>query len=288
MHARCEAPLNPPLSTQPAPPKRILIIAIVPVLLVVITFLFWYLTWFGRPLSDQDMTRYLTDTSVPHKTQHALSQLAERMAKGDVRARQWYPQVRRLAVRPEPGFRVMAAWAMGQDNKSEEFHVELAKLLADSEPMVRRNAALALVRFGDGAGRAELRALLEPHPLTAPVAGEVKFRFGEKEPVRNGVAVARIQPAAGGRVDVVTPVSGRLDRRAVRDEARVAAGDLVGVIAPGEDQVWEALRALYLVGPLDELAAVERFERGAEGYTELTRRQAASAAQAIRKRAALK
>lgn len=274
------------MPTQPTPPKPNLVIAIVPVLLVVITFLFWYLTWFGRPLSDQDMTKYLTDTSVPHKTQHALSHLAERMAKGDARARQWYPQLLRLAARPEPGFRVMAAWAMGQDNKAEEFHSELTKLLADPEPMVRRNAALALARFGDGAGRAELRALLEPYSLTAPVAGEVKFRFGEKEPLRNGVAVARVQHDTGERADVVTPVSGRLDRRAVRDGARVAAGDLVAVIAPGEDQVWEALRALYLVGTAEELAAVERYARGAEGYSDLTRQQAASTAQAIRKRAA--
>lgn len=273
----------PPKS--PPSPKPNLVIAIVPVLLVVITFLFWYLTWFGRPLSDQDMTKYLTDTSVPHRTQHALSLLAERMAKGDPQARHWYPQLILLAAKPEPGFRVMAAWAMGQDNKEEEFHAELAKLLADPEPMVRRNAALALVRFGDGAGRAELRALLEPYSLAAPVAGEVKFRFGEKEPVRNGVAVARVQPATGERADVVTPVSGRLDRRAVQDGARVAAGDLVAVIAPGEDQAWESLRALYLVGTTEELAAVERFERVAEGYSELTRQQAASTAQAIRKRA---
>jgi HEAT repeat protein len=223
---------------------------------------------------------------VPHKTQHALAQLAERMAKGDARARQWYPQVIRLAEKPQPGFRVMAAWAMGQDNKSEEFHAALLTLLADPEPMVRRNAALALVRFGDASGRTGLRAVLEPYSLAAPVAGEVKYRFGEKEPVRNGVAVARIQPAAGDEVDVISPVSGRLERRALRDGARVAAGDLVAVIAPGEDQVWEALRALYLVGTAEELAPVERLARGVEGYSELTRQQAASTAAAIRKRAA--
>lgn len=257
-----------------------------PVLLVVVTFLFWYQTWFGREMSNQDMTRYLADTSVPHKTQHALAQLAERMAKGDVRVRQWYPLVIRLAEKPEPGFRVMAAWAMGQDNTVEEFHTELLKLLADPEPMVRRNAALALVRFGDASGRAELRALLEPYSLAAPVAGEIKYRFAEGDPVRNGITVARIQPSAGSDVDVISPVSGRLERRAVRDGARVAAGNLVAVVAPGEDQVWEALRALYLVGTTEELASVGRFARGVEGYSERTRQQAAAAAAAIRKRMA--
>ena len=273
-------------STSPPPPKRNLAIVIVPVLLVVITFLFWYQTWFGRELSDQDMTQYLTDASVPHKTQHALTQLAERMARGDARARQWYPQVIRLAATPEPGFRVMAAWAMGQDNKAEAFRPVLLKLLTDPEPMVRRNAALALVRFGDASGRSELRALLEPFPLVAPVAGEVKYRFGEKDPVRSGIAVARIQPASGDEVDVTSPVAGRLERRAVRDGANVTAGDLVAVIAPGEDQVWEALRALYLVGASEELPAVDRYARGVGGYSEILRHQAASTAEAIRRRKA--
>jgi HEAT repeat protein len=275
------------MSTASSPPsKRNLIIAVVPILLVAITFLFWYQTWFGRELSDRDMTQYLTDASAPHKTQHALTQLAERMARGDARARQWYPQVIRLAAKPEPGFRVMAAWAMGQDNKAEEFHVELLKLLTDPEPMVRRNAALALVRFGDASGRAELRALLDPFPLVAPVAGEVKYRFGEKDPVRSGIAVARIQPASGDEIDVTSPVAGRLDRRALRDGARVPAGGLVAVIAPGEDQVWESLRALYLVGTSEELTAVDRYARGVDGYSEMLRRQAASTGEAIRRRAA--
>lgn len=274
--------------TQAAPSKRNLVIAVVPILLVAITFLFWYQTWFGRELSDQDMTQYLTDASVPHKTQHALTQLAERMAKGDAKARQWYPLVIRLAAKPDPGFRVMAAWAMGQDNKAEEFHVELLKLLADGEPMVRRNAALALVRFGDASGRTELHALLEPYSLAAPVPGEVKYRFGENDPVRNGVAVARIQPSVGDEVDVTSPVAGRLERRAVRDGARVSTGELVAVIAPGEDQVWEALRALYLLGSAAELASVERYAGGVEGYSETTRRQAAATAGAIRKRMAFR
>ncbi len=66
-----------------------LIVALVPVLLVVVTFLFWYQTWFGRPLTDSEMAEYLTDTSIPHKTQHALAQLGERVARGDAGARRW-------------------------------------------------------------------------------------------------------------------------------------------------------------------------------------------------------
>ncbi|MBI1940861.1 MAG: HEAT repeat domain-containing protein, partial [Acidobacteria bacterium] len=141
-------------------------IAVVPVLLVLVTFLFWYQTWFGRRLSDADMGKYLADTSAPRKTQHALSQLAERVARGDAAARRWYPRVVALSGNKEPGLRVMAAWVMGQDNRSEEFHTALKPLLDDPDPMVRRNAALALVRFGDASGRAELRAMLQAYLLT--------------------------------------------------------------------------------------------------------------------------
>lgn len=268
----------------PSTPKRNVAIAVVPILLVLITFLFWYQTWFGRRLSDKDIGKYLTDISVPHRTQHALAQLADRMARGDTSARKWYPQVIRLAASHQSRLRVMAAWAMGQDNQAQEFHPALLKLLADPEPMVRRNAALALVRFGDAAGRGELRTMLQPLSLLAPVAGTVKFRLKEGEPVRDGLAVARIEPPTGEPVDVVSPVMGVLERRAVADGASVTVDSPVAVIAPAEDQVWEALRALYLVGRQEDLPVVERFARGVLGYSERLRQQATATAAAIRKR----
>ena len=279
-----EMDLQPPAQPSPAS-KRNLSIAIVPVLLVVITFLFWRETWFGRRLTDREMSQYLTDTSVPHKTQHALAQLAERIARGDASARQWYPQVLALAAHRESEFRLMAAWVMGQDNKSEEFHVALAKLVVDPDPMVRRNTALALVRFGDASGRAELRAMLEPFPLRGPQAGTIAFRLRDGDPVRSGTVVARIQSGESKPVDVVSPVAGELARRAGADQANVAAGDVVAEIAPGEDQAWEALRALYLVGTQEDLEDVERLARSAPGISDRVRQQAALTAEAIRRRA---
>ena len=167
-------------SQPPAAPHRSrpnIVIVLVPILLVAITFLFWYQTWFGSPLSDAQMGEYLTDTSVPHKTQHALAQLSDRMARGDARARRWYPQLLALAGSKETQFRMMTAWAMGQDNHSEEFHRALITLVADPEPLVRWNAALALARFGDGAGEPQLRAMLEPYTLVAPLAGTAQNRI---------------------------------------------------------------------------------------------------------------
>jgi hypothetical protein len=268
-----------------------LLIALVPILLVAITFLFWYQTWFGSPLSDEQMGEYLTDTSVPHKTQHALAQLSDRMARGDAGSRRWYPQLLALAGSKQAQFRMMAAWAMGQDNRSEEFHRALRTLVADPEPLVRWNAALALSRFADGAGEPQLRAMLEPYTLIAVLAGTLEFRLKEHDAVSGGSVVARLRPSAAGSsgaVDVVSPAVGEVERRVAQEGARVSAGDALAVISPGESQVWEALRALYLVGQPQDLDEVERFARGVPNMSERVRQQAAATAQAIRQRANLR
>ena len=69
-------------------------------LIVLMPFLFWWNTWFGRPLSDAKLDEYLKDEKHPRHIQHALVQLGERMAKGDAAAPQWYPEVVRLASHP--------------------------------------------------------------------------------------------------------------------------------------------------------------------------------------------
>lgn len=262
-------------------------IVVVSILLVLITFLFWYQTWFGRPLTDQEMTRYLADTSVPHKTQHALSQLSERLARGDVAARRWYPQLLALARSKEPQLRLLAAWAMGQDNHSEMFHQALRGLVDDPEPLVRENAALALVRFADSAGEPQLRAMLQPYTVVAPKAGAVKFRLKEQDAVSPGAILARISPGEDAKpVNVASPLAGEVAHLLAKDGANVSAGDALAVISPGETQVWESLRALYLVGQPQDLEDVDRYARGTPHMSERVRRQAETTAQAIRQRAA--
>jgi len=263
------------------------VIVVVPILLVLITFLFWYQTWFGRGLSDQEMAQDLADTSVPHKTQHALAQLSDRIARGDPAVKRWYPQLLALAGSRESQLRLEAAWAMGQDNHAEEFHQALRKLIDDPVPLVRWNAALALVRFGDGAGEPQLRSMLQPFTLDAPNPGTIKFRMKEQDDVRNGSIIARIRPAASDpQHDVLSPVGGTIARWLTQDGTTVAAGDPVAVIAPDEGQVVESLRALYLVGQPQDLGDVERFARGAPNMSERVRQQAEATARAIRERSA--
>jgi hypothetical protein len=254
---------------------------------VLITFLFWYQTWFGRPLSEGEMAKYLSDTSVPHKTQHALSQLSDSIARGDSSARRWYPQLIAMAQNPEPELRLMAAWAMGQDNHSNEFHQALRRLVDDPEPLVRWNAALALVRFGDASGEPELRRMLQPFPLVAPEAGTLKFRLKTQDSVRRGSVVARIRVSGQDKpTEVPSPVEGEISSLPVQDGAQVAAGETVAVVAPSENELWESLRALYLVGTNQDLGDVERIARDTKSVSERIRQQAESTARAIRERTA--
>jgi biotin carboxyl carrier protein len=270
-----------------APPRPAApLLAAVPIALAIVTFLFWYLTWFGRPLRDSEMDQYLTEASVPHKTQHALAQLAERMAHGDPAARRWYPLVLKLAENEQSGLRAMSAWVMGQDNQSEAFHAELRRLLEDPEPAVRSNAALALVRFHDAAGEPQLRLMLRPYALAAPETGRVSYRVKEGGAVTTGSVVARID--AGDRappLEARSPLAGQVERRTRTEGATVTAGDEIAVLSPGEEQVWESLRALFLVGQAADLQDVERLALVAPGVSERVRQQAALTAQAIRRRA---
>src|SRR5256885_4099258 len=49
--------------------------------IVLMPFIFWRSTWFGRPLSDAEITQYLRDDTKPRHIQHALVQIGERIAQ---------------------------------------------------------------------------------------------------------------------------------------------------------------------------------------------------------------
>src|ERR1035438_5751720 len=148
--------------------RAYLLITVFALLLVLFPFLFWYGTWFGRKLTDSQISEYLADRAKPRHAQHALVQVGERMARRDPTAARWYPQVVQLAASPLIELRQTAAWIMGQDHTYAPFHEALVKLTTDPQPMVRRNAALALSNFGDPAARPELMAMLRPYTIVSP------------------------------------------------------------------------------------------------------------------------
>src|SRR5215813_3532941 len=163
-------------------------------LFLIATFLAWYFSWFGRELSDADISKYLADVNNPRHVQHALLQIQQRIERGDATSKSWYPQLITLSGSPETEFRLTVAWLMGFDNKEPQFHETLAKLLKDSEPIVRRNAALALVRFDDPSGHDELVSILKPYVVTAIASGVVESSLQEGNTVSRTTLLARIRP----------------------------------------------------------------------------------------------
>jgi biotin carboxyl carrier protein len=252
-------------------------------LIVLMPFLFWWSTWFGRQLSNPQITEYLNDDKHPRHIQHALVRLGERMAHQDASAAQWYPQLLRLAVHPVEEVRNTDAWVMGQDTSAAAFHETLLKMLQDSSPMVRGNAALSLVRFGDAAGRPQIVALLQPARVAAPAAGRVIDIDKAGTSVRQGGLIAKLQTAER-TTEIRAPITGRIRSLSVASGATIAAGAEIAAIDPSSEQVWEALRALYLVGQPDDLPAIRTYARNVPEIPDRLREQAALTEKAIQAR----
>lgn len=254
-------------------------------LFVIVSFLFWHQTWFGRRLSDQEIQDYLQDQQHPHKIQHALSQIADRMVQGDS-CRQWHPQIISLAHHPQAQIRATVAWVMGQEASSQAFHRVLLEMLHDPELMVRRNVALGLIRFGDSQGRPVLVGMLQPYNIRAPESGVVSIYLAVDQPVGLGTLLAHISRPGNPEVEVRSPLEGWVRKIVVQDGAIVNAGDELMTIDSEADQVWEALRGLCLVGLPEDLPEVERYARGVPNMPDRIRQQAILTANAIRTRAA--
>jgi len=65
----------------------------------------------------------------------------------------------------------------------------------------------------------------------------------------------------------------------------VKEGTEIAVIDPATEQVWEALRALYVIGQVDDLPAIWPYERELPDIPDHVRRQALETERAIRERA---
>jgi hypothetical protein len=261
-----------------------LAVFVLALLFVLMPFLFWNATWFGRPITDNQISKALTDRSHPREIQHVLSQFETRIEKGDPSVRRWYPQMVVLAKDPIDEIRVTDAWVMGQDNTSPEFHDALLGMLNDPNPMVQRNAALSLVRFQDDSGHALIVSMLRPYVMGSPLAGVLATRLKPTDIVNPGTLVAHI--ASGGKSNELrAQVPGTVDRWLVADGAAVTIGQPLLSLAPNESMAWEALRALYLTGRPEDLPDVERFVHGMDGMSPQVAVQAQATAQAIQDRA---
>ena len=234
-------------------------ILVLAALFVAATSLAWYFSWFGRELSDADIAKYLADEKNPRHVQHALLQVQRRMEQGDGSAKNWYPQLIVLSGSPETEFRLTVAWLMGFDNQSQEFHNALLKLLRDQEPIVRRNAALALVRFNDASGHDELVSVLKPYVLQAPADGVIESSLQEGQTVARRSPLLRIRQADGNIAGLRSPLPGRINKIMKANGSQVSRGEDVLSLNSDEDSVWEVLRALALIGTKDDLELVQSY-----------------------------
>jgi hypothetical protein len=253
-------------------------------LVVLMPFMFWWSTWFGRALTPKQMGEYLRDDKHPRHIQHAMVQLGQRMSRHDPGAPFWYGELVRLASHPREEVRSTDAWVMGQDTSGTGFHEALLKMLEDASLMVRGNAALSLVRFGDSSGRPQIVSLLQPATITTPTAGRILDRAAVGTTIHQGGLIARLEDSQRTR-ELRSPITGRIRTLSAVTRASVAAGTAIATVEPGEQQVWEALRALYLIGQLEDLPAIRPYQRELPEIPERLRQQAIDTERAIQERA---
>lgn len=266
--------------SQPGRPgkKAYLLICVLVVAAVSLPFLFIYQTWFGRKLTDAQIDAYFADKQQPRHVQQALVQVEERMDRHENAAR-WYPRVVEQASSPSIEIRETAAWVMQYDHGYAPFHEALLRLVRDPQPMVRRNAALSLAGLGDRTAQTELLAMLRPYTISAPAAGTLKYRLKVGDYVNPGTLIAHI-----GEVEVRSPVPGEVRELDARDGSAVRAGDPLADLSADQKSVWEALRALYLVGGPEDLEDVRRYTRPISGMPQNIQQQASLTAEAIQAR----
>jgi hypothetical protein len=256
---------------------------------VLMPFLLWYMTTFTRPLNDADLAAYFQDTEHPRRAQHALSQIADRILSPNAAIREsakaWYPEVIKFSEQGTDELRVTAAWVMGQDNQSPEFHVALLKQLSDPNPMVERNAALSLVRFADPAGHSLIAGMLAPYAVASPRSGILLIRLKPGDVINPGTLLAHIT-VGSDKTEVRSKVPGTILQWIASDGAQIEAGMPLLLVDPSPEMVWESLRALYLIGRKDDLPAVNGYARGAEGMPQQVQQQAELTAREISARAA--
>ena len=154
--------------------------------------------------------------------------------------------------------------------------------------MVRRNAALSLVAFGNSEGRDELRSMLTSYRIVTPAPGKVLHRLKEADSVRPGTLVARIQRSETEFHDIRSALPGYVEDQLAGEGEMVSAGQALVSLAPDEEQVWEALRAMYFIGETEDLPIIKPFLAEDPMLSARVQQQARFSVEAINDRAGSK
>jgi hypothetical protein len=165
-----------PSPSAPSPPRKRIpnfVIILLVAASVALPVVFWRGTWFGTRLSDEQLSAYLADRAHPRKVQHALVEYTRRVERSDASLAEFDAALTGLVDHPREEVRSTLAWTLGWNTTGAGFQDALQTLLRDDQPLVRRNAALALSKYGDASARGVLRAMLVPYRVTTPHAGAV-------------------------------------------------------------------------------------------------------------------
>jgi hypothetical protein len=147
--------------------KRIVVLCLIWVVALFPFVLLRRSTWFGRPLSDQQIGEYLHANEKPRQIEHALEQIGQRMSRHDESVAIWYPDLVRLSTHPVEEVRAVDARVMGEAADVSDLRNALRIQLRDGSRPVRLDAALSLARAGDDSGHGEIAdALQVPSALT--------------------------------------------------------------------------------------------------------------------------
>jgi pyruvate/2-oxoglutarate dehydrogenase complex dihydrolipoamide acyltransferase (E2) component len=96
--------------------------------------------------------------------------------------------------------------------------------------------------------------------------------------------LARIRRPDHNTIEIHAPEAGRVETISIADGGTIEANGELMTLAPSTEQVWEALRALYIVGQPDDIPYVQRYTRPTVAVPDRIQKQAASTIEAIRER----
>ena len=257
-------------------------------LIVLMPFLFWWNTWFGRQLSNQQLTAYLHDDKKPRHIQQALVQISERISRHDAAVAQWYPELVALAADPVEEVRNTDAWVMGQDTSGAGFHETLRedaqRFFAHGARKCRAVSGALRRRHRASANRSPAAAGADHRPTSRTHRRFRSARHGDPPGRTDREAASSNSGASQTVIEIRSPIPGRI-RSVAGTGTNVTAGAEIAVVDPGTEQVWEALRALYLIGQLDDLPAIRPYERDLPDISNDVRQQAQETEKAIQQRA---
>jgi biotin carboxyl carrier protein len=236
-----------------------------------------------RNLNDAELERYLQPAAGDRDTLHATEEISRRIDRKDAARKKFYPAVVALASHPAVEKRKAAAWIMGRDPTDERFRDALLKLVSDDVPLVRHNAALALVLHRSDAARPVLLSMLKETSVDAPAAGvfHPKAKVGEVASLNLPLATIGSAP---DEALVNAPLAGKVLSIAAEGVA-VEKGAQVATIGPDPASANSALQALTLpgVGRPEDAEVIEAFLKSMPDLQAEVKDQAQQALLAIKK-----